>query len=224
MQQNDMEMKRQNFVKPFQGNLIQAKTIPAVASELFAREFGITISDPEYTIPIVFSTGWQHILKFVKDQPSEEFAIDVCGLQLEYVTEYSESDKPTNIVPHLVHKRMPIFVEHDHQAVAGRSINEELLTAYNSWRTVNLTEVLDKIEQATENEVRTVYGIDLFQAASVLPILAATYAAGVQIARETGETVNMYELFEIDVFPEDGSIHVTALATIKQSLKDDNKK
>lgn len=221
---NEMEMKRENFTKPFQGNTVQAKTIPAVAAELFAREFGITIDDPEHVIPIVFSTGWKHILKFAKSQPSAEFAIDVCGLSLEYLTEISDSDKPTNIIPQLVHKRTPIFMEHEHHVTAGTSINEELLTSYNSWRTVNLTEVLDKIEQDTENEVRNTYGIYLMQSASVLPILAATYSAGIQIARETGNTVNMYELFEIDVFPEDGSIHVTPLAAIKQGLKDDNKK
>ena len=221
---NEMEMKRENFTKPFQGNIVQAKTIPAVAAELFAREFGITIDDPEHVIPIVFSTGWKHILKFAKSQPSAEFAIDICGLSLEYLTEISDSDKPTNIIPQLVHKRTPIFMEHEHHVTAGTSINEELLTSYNSWRTVNLTEVLDKIEQDTENEVRNTYGIYLMQSASVLPILAAPYSAGIQVARETGNTVNMYELFEIDVFPEDGSIHVTPLAAIKQGLKDDNKK
>lgn len=221
---NEMEMKRDNFTKPFQGNIVQAKTIPAVAAELFAREFGITIDDPEHVIPIVFSTGWKHILKFAKAQPSPEFAIDVCGLSLEYLTEFSDSDKPTNIIPQLVHKRTPIFTEHEHHVTAGTTINEELLQSYNGWRTVNLTEILDKIEQDTENEVRTTYGIYLMQSASVLPILAATYAAGVQIARESGDTVNMYELFEIDVFPEDGSVHVTPLASIKQGLKDDNKK
>ena len=220
---NEMEMKRENFTKPFQGNDIQAKMIPHVAAELFAREFGITIDDPEHVIPIVFSTGWKYILEFAKAQPGSEFAIDVCGVSLEYLTEFSDSDKPTNIIPQLVHKRTPIFIEHEHHVTAGTSINEELLSSYNAWRTVNLTEVLDKIENETEHEVRTTYGIYLMQSATVLPILAATYAAGLQIARETKETVNMYELFEIDVFPEDGSIHLTPLAAIKQGLKDDGK-
>ena len=145
-------------------------------------------------------------------------------MTLEYVTEYSESDKPTNIVPQMYHKRMPIFMERDHQQVAGASINEDLLNSYNTWRTNNLTEVLDKIEQATENEVRTVFGIYLMQSAAMLPIIAAAYAAGVEIAKETHETVNMYEIFEIDVFPEDGTVNLTPLAYIKQGIKDDAKK
>lgn len=221
---NEMEMKRENFVKAFAGDIVMAKTIPATAAKLFEREFGITIDDAEHVIPIVFSTGWKHILKFAKAQPSAEFAIDVCGLSLEYLTEFSDSDKPTNIIPQLVHKRTPIFVEREHHVTAGTSINDELLSSYNGWRTVNLTEVLDKIEQDTENEVRQTYGIYLIHSASVMPILAAAYVAGIQIARESNKTVNMYHMFEIDVFPEDGSVHVTPLATIKQGLKDDNKK
>lgn len=220
----EYEKERQNFVEPFANNYEQAKLIPAVTAELFSREFGITIEDPEHTVPIVFSTGWKYILKFAKAQPSPEFAINVCGLSLEYVTEYSESDKPTNIVPQMVHKKKPIFIEHDHRNIQASSINEELLQSYNAWRNVNLTEVLDKIEQETENDVRTNYGIYLMHAAAVLPMLAAAYAAGLQIATDTHKTVNMYGLFEIDVFEEDGSINITPLAAIKQGLKDDDKK
>lgn len=224
MTENEFEMRRKNFIRPFQGNPVQATKIPKIAAELFSREFGITIADPEVTIPIVFSVGWKHILQFVKEQPSAEFAIDICGMTLEYVTEYSESDKPTNIVPQMYHKRLPIFIERDHQSVAGASIDQELLAGYNNWRTNNLTEVLDKVEQATENEVRTMYGIYLMQSAAMLPLIAATYAAGVEIAKETHETVNMYEIFEIDVFPEDGTVNLTPLAYIKQGIKDDSKK
>ena len=224
MDNNQYEQRRQNFIKPFQGNEIQSVKIPAITSELFSREFDISIVDPETTVPIVFSTAWKYILQFVKEQPSPEFAIDVCGLSLEYVTEYSESDKPTNIVPQLIHKRMPIFIEHEGQRVSGASMNEELLTRYNAWRTVNLTEVLDKIEQQTENEVRQTYGIYLMHSAAVLPILAAAYVAGIELAKETHETINMYSIFEIDVFEEDGSINLTPLAYIKQGIKDDNKK
>lgn len=220
----EYEIKRNNFVKPFVHDEVQAKLIPAIAAELFYREFGITIEDPEHTVPIVFSVGWKHILNFVKSQPSPEFAINICGLSLEYVTEYSESDKPTNIVPQMVHKKKPIFVEHEHRNTTASSINEELLNSYNQWRSVNLTEVLDKIEQETENDIRTNYGIYLMHAAAVIPMLAAAYAAGLQIATETNKTVNMYHLFEIDVYAEDGAITVTPLAAIKQSLKDDDKK
>lgn len=224
MTENEMLTRRLNFVKPFQGNDVQAKLIPQVAAELFAREFGITLDEPGLLIPIVFSTAWKHIIAFAKSQPSEQFAIDVCGMSLEYLTEFSDSDKPTNIIPQMVHKRTPIFIEKEHHATAGATINEELNASYNNWRSVNLTEILDKVEQDTEHEVRTVFGIALMQSATVLPLVAATYTAGIQIARETGKTVNMYEIFEIDVFQEDGSVHLTPLATVKQGLKDDNKK
>lgn len=221
---NDYLIKRQNFVKPFQGDMVQAKQIPEIAANLFERQFGITINDPEHTVPIVFSVGWKHILKFAKSQPSAEFAINICGLSLEYITEYSESDKPTNIIPQLVYKSTPIFTEQEHGNISAASIDQDILTSYNNWRSTYMGEVLDKVETDTENEIRTTYGICLMHSAAVLPMLAAVYAAGIQIAETTHETVNMYSLFEIDVFEEDGSRHITPLAAIKQGLKDDDKK
>ena len=59
--------------------------------------------------------------------------------------------------------------------------------------------------------------------ASVFPIMSAAYAAGIQIARETKQTVNMYNIFEIDVVEGD-RVLLTPLATIKQYLKNDSKK
>jgi len=220
----EYQIKRQNFIKPFQGDNNQAKLIPEIAANLFERQFGITIQDPEHTVPIVFSIGWKHILKFAKSQPSAEFAINICGLSLEYITEYSESDKPTNIIPQLVYKSTPIFTEQEHGNISAASIDQDTLSAYNNWRSTYMGEVLDKVETDTENEIRTVYGINLMHSAAVLPMLAAVYAAGIQIAETTHETVNMYSLFEIDVFEEDGSRHITPLAAIKQGLKDDDKK
>jgi hypothetical protein len=220
----EFEIKRENFIKPFKDNVTQAKLIPAITAELFERQFGITIQDPEHTVPIVFTTGWKHILKFAKSQPSAEFAIDVCGLSLEYVTEYSESDKPTNIIPQLVYKSTPIFTEQEHGEISAASIDQDLLASYNNWRSTYMSEVLDKVENDTETEVRTMYGIGLMHSAAVTPMLAAAYAAGIQIAETTHETVNMYSLFEIDVFEEDGSRHITPLAAIKQGLKDDDKR
>lgn len=220
----EYEIKRQNFVKPFAANVVQSKMIPEITAELFNREFGITIQDAEHTVPIVFSVGWKHILRFVKSQPSSEFAINIVGLSLEYKTEYSESDKPTNIIPRLVYLNTPIFKENDTNNISAASINDDLLQAYNRWRTSYIGEVLDKVENDTENEVRTTFGIYLVHSAAVIPILAAAYAAGIQIARDTHETVNMYSMFEIDCNEDDGSIILTPLAAIKQGLKDDNKK
>ena len=220
----EYEIKRTNFVKPFQGDFIQAKLIPEVAADLFNREFGINIQDPTHAIPIVFSIGWKHILRFAKSQPSSEFAINICGLSLEYITEYSESDKPTNIIPRLIHVSMPMFKENDHNNTAAAEVNKDLLQAYNHWRSSYMGEVLDKVENDTENEVRTTFGIYLMHAAAVIPLIAATYAAGVQIARDKHETINMYGLFEIDASEEDESIILTPLAAIKQGLKDDNKR
>ena len=175
----EFEIKRQNFVKPFQGDKFQSELIPKIAAELFERQFGITIQDPEHTIPIVFSVCWKHILKFAKSQPSAEFAIDICGLSLEYVTEYSESDKPTNIIPQLVYKSTPIFVEKEHGTISAATIDSDLLAGYNNWRSTYMSEVLDKVENDTENEVRTNYGICLMYSAAVIPMVAAAYAAGI---------------------------------------------
>ena len=59
--------------------------------------------------------------------------------------------------------------------------------------------------------------------ATIFPLMAATYVAGLQVARETRETVNMYNIFEIDVVDDDKVI-LTPLSTVKQYLKNDSKK
>jgi hypothetical protein len=219
--QNFLE-RRKNFMETFAGNLVLTDMIPGIASKLFEDEFNITLMDPTH-VPIVFTTGWTEVLKFVGSQEVDEFAIDVCGVSLEYVTEYSETDKSTNIVPQLIHKRTPIFTKQTHESVPGASFNAELNAKYNAWRTENLTEILDKIERDTAAYVLNEYGIDLMVSASVFPIMSATYAAGVQIARETKQTINMYNIFEIDVVEGD-RILLTPLATVKQYLKNDSKK
>ena len=58
--------------------------------------------------------------------------------------------------------------------------------------------------------------------AAIYPILGATYAAGVQLARELKETINMYNIFEIDIVED--KVVLTPLAFVKQFLKDDSKK
>lgn len=220
-QQNYAE-RRANFMETYKGNTILSKTIPEVAAQLFHDEFGINIYDHSH-IPIVFSTGWREILKFVGSQPTDEFAIDVCGVSLEYVTEMSESDKSTNIVPQMLHKKTPVFSKQSHQAVTGSSFNDELLNKYNSWRSVNLAETIDKIERDIYAIVLNEYGINLMVSATIFPLMAATYVAGLQVARETRETVNMYNIFEIDVVDDDKVI-LTPLSTVKQYLKNDSKK
>lgn len=213
---------RKNFMEVFGGNTILTQTIPEVAARIFYDEFGINVYDHSH-IPIVFTVGWTELLKFVGSQEVDEFAIDVCGVSLEYVTEYSESDKSTNIVPQMLHKKTPIFVKQSHQAVTGSTFNDELLSKYNAWRSVNLAETIDKIERDIYSIVLNDFGIDLMVSATIFPLMAATYVAGLQIARESRETVNMYNIFEIDVFDDDRII-LTPLSTVKQYLKNDSKK
>lgn len=222
MENQNYAERRKNFMETFAGNPILTQTIPQIASKLFEDEFNINIMDNSH-IPIVFTVGWTQVLKFVGSQDVDEFAIDVCGVSLEYVTEYSETDKSTNIVPQLIHKRTPIFTHQTHQQVPGASFNAELNAKYNAWRTENLTEILDKMERDTMAFVLEKYGIDLMVSASVFPMMSATYAAGIQVARETKQTINMYNIFEIDVVEGD-RVLLTPLATIKQYLKNDSKK
>ena len=214
--------RRKNFMETFHEDPTLTKVIPEVAAQLFYDEFGINIFDHSH-IPIVFTLGWTEILKFVGSQNVDEFSIDVCGVALEFVTEYSESDKPTNIVPQLIHKKAPIFVKQPQQSVTGASYNDELLSKYNSWRSVNLTETLDKIERDIYTTALNEYGINLMVSATIFPLMAATYAAGLQVARETKTTVNMYNIFEIDVIDGDNVI-LSPLSTVKQYLKDDSKR
>lgn len=217
-----MRMKRKNEVETYRGNEILSKTIPEVTSDLFYDEFGVNLPDPTSTVPIVFTTGWKHILQYVQRQPVDEFAINIGGVSLEYVTETSESDKSTNIVPQLYHTKAPIFKKNDHEAVPGSNYNDDLLNKYNNWRTVNLAETVSVVENAVTKEVLDTFGIDLRVSATVIPLMAATYAVGLQIARETHTTVNMYNVFEIDV-TEDDTVLLTPLAMIKQHIKNDSK-
>ena len=81
----------------------------------------------------------------------------------------------------------------------------------------------DVVENKVFETILNDFGINLMVPAAIYPIIGATYAAGIQIARETKQTVNMYNIFEIDVV-EDDKIILTPLAYIKQWLKDDSKK
>lgn len=220
--QTNYAERRKNFMEVFNGNTVLTQKIPEVTARLFYDEFGINVYDHSH-IPIVFTVGWTEILKFVGSQEADEFAIDVGGVSLEYVTEYSESDKSTNIVPQMLHKKTPIFVKQQHQTVTGSSFQDEMLSKYNAWRTVNLAETIDKIERDIYDIVLREYGINLMASATIFPLMAATYVAGLQIARESRDTVNMYNIFEIDVVDDDRII-LTPLSTVKQYLKNDSKK
>ena len=143
-------------------------------------------------------------------------------MTLEYVTETSESDKCRNIVPQLYHTKAPIFKKNHHDAVPGYNVNDEMNNRYNMWRTVNLAETVNKVEMDVYHEILDTYGLDLRVPAAVIPLLAATYAVGLQIAKETKKTVNMYNVFEIDL-GENDTVLLTPLAMIKQYLKNDSK-
>lgn len=214
--------RRNNFMETYKGDPILSKRIPEVAAGLMKAEFGINIYDHSH-IPIVFTVGWTEILKKLGSEQAEECRVDVCGVQLEYMTEYSESDKSTNIVPQMFHIRTPLFQEHEHTATIGASFHDSLLAAYNAWRSVYALEALTGIENKVFDIILNDFGINLIVPAAIYPIIGATYTAGVQIARETKQTVNMYNIFEIDVVADDKVI-LTPLAFVKQWLKDDSKK
>lgn len=213
--------RRNRFMDTFRGDSTLTETIPKLATELFYKEFGVSISDATF-IPIVWSIVWKNILEFLHSQKSEAFSVSVCGFTVEYMTEYSESDKARNIVPELYHDYIPIFTQRDHAVVPGSNFNQELSSKYNDWRTNNLTETIDMVERNVFEEVQKKFGISLMISATVFPLVAAIYSAGVHVALETKKPVNMYNWFTITARSDD-KIILTPLASIKQGLKDDSK-
>lgn len=203
-------------------NPLLMKTIPEVAAGLLQKEFKINFTNiPD--LPIVFVLGWKAVMEFVKSQNMPEFSVDVCGISVEYVTEYSETEKNSNIVPQLVHKRIPLFRDRQHVESTGSSFKSELLQKYNSWRTENLTETISNIENKVFSELLETYAIDLTVAATVFVVMAAMYTAGVHVAMETKQEVNMYNIFSIEVFKGD-QIVLSPAAIMKQIMKGDAKK
>ena len=219
---NKYNERREIFMESYKNDPILSKQIPEIAARLIHDEFGVNIYDHSH-IPIIFTTGWTEILKKLGSEPTDEGKVDVCGVQLEYMTEYSESDKPTNIVPQMRHVKTPIFTQRDNQTVLGASYTDELISKYSSWRSVYAMETQVGIENEFFRIILDDYGINLMVADAIYPIMAATYAAGLQLARESKETINMYNIFEIDVV-EDDKILLTPLATVKQWLKNDSKR
>ena len=219
---NKWKERRDNFMETYKGDLILSKKLPEIAAGLMKAEFGVNIYDHSH-IPIVFTVGWTEILKKLGSEQAEECKVDVCGAQLEYMTEISESDKSTNIVPQMYHVKTPLFQEHEQTATIGASYTDNLISMYNAWRSVYALEALTGIENKIFEIILNDFGINLMVPAAIYPIMGATYTAGIQLARETKQTINMYNIFEIDVVDDD-KVLLTPLAFIKQWLKDDSKK
>lgn len=214
--------RRQRFMETFAGDDLQSVQIPKVAAELMYSEFGVSIDDKSY-IPLCWNVTWKHLMKFLHSQQAESFSVSTCGFTIEYMTDYSESDKARNIVPEMYHTSVPIFGRKHHNMTTGATFNQELISKYNEWRSVNMTETLDMIEREVFNDLITMYGVNLMVSATVMPLFAAIYAAGIQFAREQKKPVNMYNWFMITARDGD-QIILTPLASIKQGLKDDAKK
>ena len=216
VQKNWLDMK--GFIK----DPMLINDIPEIATNLIWNEFQFKITYPKQ-LPFVFVEAWEKILEFISEQKTPEFSVDICGVSVEYVTEYSENEKNTNIVPQLIHKRIPMFRVREHSDLVGSSFKNTLLQKYNSWRTENLTETLSEIENSVFSKLLTDYGIDMIVAPTIFVVAAAMYAAGVQIAIEKKCEVNMYNIFSIEVFNGDQVI-LTPGSTIKQKIKGDAKK
>lgn len=217
----DYVARRKRFMETFKDDPVLTKQIPELAAELFNREFGISIDDLSI-IPVAWSCYWGVLLEFIQQQKSSEFSVTIPGFTTEYKTEFSESDKARNIVPEMYHDYIPTFTEKHHSSVPGCDFNQELISRYNDWRTNNLTETLDMVERKAFNEIVEKFGAHLMVSATVIPLMAAIYTAGVQIALKSGKPVNMYNWFTITTRAGD-KIILTPLAPIKQGLKNDAK-
>ena len=219
---NNYAERRKNFMEIFKNDPILSKRLPEIAAGFMKSEFGVNIYDHSH-IPIVFPVGWREILKRIAKEQAEECKVDVCGARLEYTTEHSESDKSTNIVPQMFHVKTPLFQDRDIEMTIGASYTDELINMYSAWRSVYAMETLTGLENEVFDIILKEYGINLMVSAAIYPIMGATYNAGIALARETKQSINMYNIFEIDVIDDD-KIILTPLAFIKQYLKDDSKK
>lgn len=213
---------REVAMQPYENEPILMSEIPEIAKGVFEAEFGITVRIPE-AFPLAFIFGWEEITKFAQEQPTPEFAIDVAGVSLQYVTDLSESDKSRNIVPQLIHKDDPIFKSNNHTDSIGVKSNSDMIESYERWRTENLTETITKIETDVFKILLDDYGIDLCVTNAIIPMMAATYTAGLAVARRTKMTINMYNVFQIDI-ADGGKVVLTPLADIKYRIKCDDKK
>lgn len=213
---------RKVAMQPYEGNNILMNEIPEIAKGVFEAEFGITVRIPE-AFPLAFMFGWEAVTRFAQEQPTPEFAITIAGVSLEYITDLSESDKSRNIVPQLIHRDDPIFKSNNHTDSIGIKSNSDMIESYERWRTENLTETITKIETDVFKILLDDYGIDLCVTNAIIPMMAATYSAGLAVARRTKQTVNMYNVFQIDI-ADGGVVVLTPLADIKYRIKCDDKK
>ena len=92
--------------------------------------------------------------------------------------------------------RFPIFKSNNHHDSVGVKSNADMIEAYERWRTENLTETVNKIETDVYKILLDDYGIDLCVTNAIIPMMAATYTAGLAVARRTKQTVNMYNMFQ----------------------------
>jgi hypothetical protein len=203
-------------------NDLLLKTIPEIAGKLILSEFNFEFTELS-DLPIVFVVTWKHIMDFVRSQNTDQFSLDVAGVSVEYVTEYTETEKNSNIVPQLIHKKIPIFHDKNHNSTTGSSYKTELMNNYNAWRTENLVETITKIENDVFAELLQTYAIDIMYPPICHAAIAAMYAAGVQLALETKEEINMYNIFSIESFNGD-KIVLSPAAIMKQIMKCDEKK
>lgn len=230
METNKFEIARKNKVKDFAHDPLLSTTIPKIVEQVFYEEFGVNLPDVCETVPIIFEVGWKKIKDYVELQPTDEFSIDICGVSFEYTTELVDAEKGTNITPHLVHLRNPVFMKNDHPVIAGADYKSSLMNRYNAWRTVNLQETISSIENKIYAELIDVYGIDLTVPCAVFPILAAVYAAGVQVTRDKCKNADydlsvyleLYNVMAIRV-DEDESVLLRPLRTLKEGVKGDSK-
>lgn len=208
-------------MEPFAHSRILIKEIPTIAKGVFEEEFGITVRIPE-AFPLCFMFGWEEVARYAQSQSTPEFAITIAGVSLQYLTDLSESDKARNIVPQLIHRDDPIFKSNNHHDSVGVKSNADMIEAYERWRTENLTETVNKIETDVYKILLDDYGIDLCVTNAIIPMMAATYTAGLAVARRTKQTVNMYNMFQIDIADGD-KVVLTPLADIKYRIKCDDK-
>lgn len=221
--QEMMERKkkaREVIMSPFKGNDILTNQIPEIAAKVFEEEFGIKLRIKE-TPQLAFIKGWQAYDDYAHSQPTPEFAINVAGVSLEYITDLSESDKSRNIVPQLIYHQDPIFKAKPHSEHIGIKSNADMAEDYQRWRNENLTETVEKIDTDVSAILLEDFGIDTGVTTAIVPLMGATFAAGLQIARTIRQTINMYNIFEIDI--ADGDVVIlTPLADIKQNIKNDD--
>lgn len=217
-------VKRANFMEPYKNNLLLANKLPELALKLLEAQFDLTIMSLE-AIPITFTIGWKEILAQLRAEQAEECKVQVAGIQIEYLTEKSESDKSTNIVPQMVHVKRPLFQKKQKSApVSGYESTDHLNLEYNAWKSVYAAEVIEAVENKVFARILNEYGINLKTAGAVYPILGAVYAAAIEFAKELKTEINVYDIYTVRVIEETNDIILKPLAAIKQSLKNDAKK